>query len=352
METKTTIQTTPTSDNQFVSDIIQIIRNGKDKAYAAVNASMIATYWNIGRRIVLEEQKGELRAEYGTQLLKKLSIELTKEIGKGFTERNLRNFRLFYLQFPDYEIWHACVPNLTWTHFRALLSVENKDARYWYMNEAASENWSSRTLDRNVGSQYYFRLLQSQHKKPVIREMQEKTADYQKDNHEFIKNPFIAEFLGLSSNIDYTESKLESSILTHIQKFLLELGKGYAFVARQQHISTDAGDFYIDLVFYNYLLKAFLLIDLKTTKITHQDVGQMDMYVRMYDDLKRTEGDNPTIGLILCTETSKDIAKYSVLHENPQFFAAKYLTYLPSEEDLKREIEKQKEIFQIQQCEI
>ena len=262
METKNTIQTTPTSDNQFVSDIIQIIRNGKDKAYAAVNASMIATYWNIGRRIVLEEQKGELRAEYGAQLLKKLSIELTKEIGKGFTERNLRNFRLFYLQFPDYEIWHACVPNLTWTHFRALLSVENKDARYWYMNEAASENWSSRTLDRNVGSQYYFRLLQSQHKEPVIREMQEKTADYQKDNHEFIKNPFIAEFLGLSSNIDYTESKLESSILTHIQKFLLELGKGYAFVARQQHISTDAGDFYIDLVFYNYLLKAFLLIEL------------------------------------------------------------------------------------------
>ena len=261
-ETKTTIQTTPTSDNQFVSDIIQIIRNGKDKAYAAVNTSMIATYWNIGRRIVLEEQKGELRAEYGTQLLKKLSIELTKEIGKGFTERNLRNFRLFYLQFPDYEIWHACVPNLTWTHFRALLSVENKDARYWYMNEAASENWSSRALERNVGSQYYFRLLQSQHKEPVIREMQEKTADYQKDNHEFIKNPFIAEFLGLSSNIDYTESKLESSILTHIQKFLLELGKGYAFVARQQHISTDAGDFYIDLVFYNYLLKAFLLIEL------------------------------------------------------------------------------------------
>lgn len=217
------------------------------------------------------------------------------------------------------------------------------------MHEAASENWNVRTLDRNVGSQYYFRLLRSQHEALVIREMQEKTADYQKDKHEFLKNPFIAEFLGLPSNIEFTESKLESSILTHIQKFLLELGKGYAFVARQQHISTDAGDFYIDLVFYNYLLKAFLL---KTTKITHQDVGQMDMYVRMYDDLKRTEGDNPTIGLILCTETSKDIAKYSVLHENPQLFAAKYLTYLPSEEDLKREIEKQKEIFQIQQGEV
>ena len=339
------------TDSRLVADILQIVSDGRDRAYAAVNVSMVETYWNVGRRIVQEEQKGELRAEYGTQLLKGLSARLTKELGKGFTERNLRNFRSFYLQFPDYEIWHARVPNLTWTHFRSLLSVENKEARYWYMNESASENWSSRTLDRNIGSQYYYRLLQSQHKEPVIREMQQKTADYQKDKHEFIKNPVVAEFLGLSSNIDFTESNLESSILTHIQKFLLELGKGYAFVARQQHISTDVGDFYIDLVFYNYLLKAFLLIDLKTTKITHQDVGQMDMYVRMYDELKRTEGDNPTIGLILCSETSKDIAKYSVLHENSQLFAAKYLTYLPSEEDLRREIETQKEIFQIQQGE-
>lgn len=292
-----------------------------------------------------------MRAEYGAQLLKTLAGHLTHEFGKGFTERNLRNFRQFYIQFPDYEIWHASVPNLTWTHFRSLLPVDNRDARYWYMNEAASENWNVRTLDRNIGSQYYYRLLRSQHKEPVIREMKEKTAEFQKDKHEFIKNPIVAEFLGLSSNIDFTESKLESSILTHIQKFLLELGKGYAFVARQQHISTDVGDFYIDLVFYNYILKAFLLIDLKTSKITHQDVGQMDMYVRMYDNLKRTEGDNPTIGLILCTETSKDIARYSVLHDNPQLFAAKYLTCLPSEDELKREIEKQKEIFQIQQGE-
>lgn len=220
------------------------------------------------------------------------------------------------------------------------------------MNEAAREGWNVRTLDRNVGSQYYFRLLQSQHKEPVVREMEQNTAEFQADKHEFLKNPVVAEFLGLPGNFEFTESKLESAILTHIQKFLLELGKGYAFVARQQHISTDAGDFYIDLVFYNYYLKAFLLIDLKTTKISHQDVGQMDMYVRMYDELKRTDGDNPTIGLILCTETSKDIAKYSVLHENPQLFAAKYLTYLPSEEELKREIERQKEIFQIQQGEL
>lgn len=339
------------SDSKFVSDIIDIILHGRDDAYKAVNESMVKTYWSIGKRIVEEEQHGELRAEYGTQLLKNLSEVLTTSFGKGFTERNLRYFRQFYVLFPDFEIWHARVPNLTWTHFRSLLSVDNSDARYWYLNEAASENWNSRTLDRNIGSQYYFRLLQSQHKEPVVQEMKEKTAELQADKHAFIKNPVVAEFLGLSSNIDFTESKLESAILTHIQKFLLELGKGYAFVARQQHISTDAGDFYIDLVFYNYLLKAFLLIDLKTTKITHQDVGQMDMYVRMYDDLKRTDGDNPTIGLILCTETSKDIAKYSVLHENPQLFAAKYLTYLPSEEELKREIERQKEIFQIQQGE-
>lgn len=206
----------------------------------------------------------------------------------------------------------SCVPNLKWTHFRSLITVDNPEARNWYMNEAASENWNSRTLDRNIVSQYFYRLLQSQHKEPVVQEMREKTAEFQSDQHEFIKNPVVAEFLGLSSNIYFTESKLESAILTHIQKFLLELGKGYAFVARQQHISTDAGDFYIDLVFYNYLLKAFLLID----------VREMDMYVRMYDELRRTEGDNHTIGLILCTETSKDIAKYSVLHENPQLFAA------------------------------
>lgn len=338
-------------ESKFVSDIIDIIANGRNEAYKAVNEAMVNTYWAVGKRIVEEEQHGRPRAEYGTQLLKNLSAALTQYFGKGFTERNLRNFRQFYLLFPDYEIWHAQVPNLTWTHFRCLLSVESAEARYWYMNEAAAENWNSRTLDRNIGSQYYYRLLQSQHKESVVQEMKGKTAEFQADRHEFIKNPVVAEFLGLSSNLDFSESGLERAILTHLQKFLLELGKGYAFVARQQHISTDAGDFYIDLVFYNYLLKAFLLIDLKTSKITHQDVGQMDMYVRMYDDLKRSVGDNPTIGLILCTETSKDIARYSVLHENPQLFAAKYLTYLPSEEDLKREIERQKEMFQIQQGE-
>ena len=217
------------------------------------------------------------------------------------------------------------------------------------MKEASSEAWSVRTLDRNIGSQYYHRLLASQNKDAVKTEMKTLTSPMQTDKLEFIKNPVVAEFLGLTNNSDFTESQLEQSILTHLQKFLMELGKGYAFVARQQHIATDAGDYFIDLVFYNYILKCFVLIDLKTTQISHQDVGQMDMYVRMYDDLKRSEGDNPTIGILLCSETSQDIARYSVLHGNEQLFAAKYLTYLPTEEQLRTEIEAQKEIFRLQQ---
>ena len=212
------------------------------------------------------------------------------------------------------------------------------------------ETWSVRTLRRNIASQYYYRLLQSQNKIVVENEMKEITAPMQKDKLEFIKNPVVAEFLGLAPNSDFSESQLEGSIISHLQKFIMEMGKGYAFVARQQHIHTDMGDFYIDLVFYNYILKCFLLIDLKTTQISHQDVGQMDMYVRMYDELKRTDGDNPTIGLILCSKTSEDMAKYSILKENKQLFQAKYLTYLPTEEQLRHEIERQKEIFMQQQA--
>ena len=334
---------------QFVQEIRQIIENGRKAAYGAVNAAMIQTYWRIGQRIVEQEQNGADRAEYGTRVIQILSGELTKEYGKGFDERRLRDYRQFYLYFKDLEIWHSRVPNLTWTHYRALLRVTDESARAWYLNEASSEQWSVRTLDRNISSQYYYRLLQSQSDEPVKTEMQQLTKDYRNDRLEFIKNPVVAEFLGLSSNLDYTESALEQSIITHIRKFLLELGKGYAFVARQQHIRTELDDYYIDLVFYNYILKCFILVDLKTTKITHQDIGQMDMYVRMYDDLKRSAEDNPTLGIILCTETDADVAKYSVLNEGKQLFAAKYLTYLPSEEDLKREIERQKQIFRLQQ---
>ena len=281
--------------------------------------------------------------------MQELAKILTLEFGKGFDDRRLRDYRQFYLYFPDGEIWHARVPNLTWTHFRSLLRVPDTEARAWYLKEASSEAWSVRTLDRNIGSQYYHRLLASQNKDAVKTEMKTLTSPMQTDKLEFIKNPVVAEFLGLTNNSDFTENQLEQSILTHLQKFLMELGKGYAFVARQQHIATDAGDYFIDLVFYNYILKCFVLIDLKTTQISHQDVGQMDMYVRMYDDLKRSEGDNPTIGILLCSETSQDIARYSVLHGNEQLFAAKYLTYLPTEEQLRTEIEAQKEIFRLQQ---
>jgi predicted nuclease of restriction endonuclease-like (RecB) superfamily len=226
--------------------------------------------------------------------------------------------------------------------------VTNDDARYWYANEAAKEMWSVRTLERNVGSQYYFRLLQSPKKEAVIAEMKQLTATYQADKLEVMKNPVVAEFLQLPTNSDFTESDLEKAILKHLRSFILEMGRGFAFMYEQYHLATSGGDYFIDLVFYNVVLKCYFLIDLKTTRITHQDVGQMDMYIRMFDELKRTEGDNPTIGLLLCAETDEDIARYSVLNGNEQLFAAKYLTYLPTEEELRREIEQQKEFFLLQ----
>ena len=347
MPTKTNLQTTFAPN--LLKDLRDIIASGRAVAYASVNAAMIDTYWKIGRRIVEEEQHGRRRAEYGTGLLNELSAVLTAEFGKGYEARKLRDYRQFYLYFPQGKIWHSRVPNLTWTHYRTLLRVADETARSWYLNEASRESWSVRTLDRNISSQYYHRLLASQNKAPVVAEMKEITAPMQADKLEFIKNPVVAEFLGLAPNVDFTETKLEQSIITHLQKFLIELGKGYAFVARQQHIATDAGDYFIDLVFYNYILKCFVLIDLKTARITHQDVGQMDMYVRMYDELKRSEDDNPTIGILLCSETSEDIARYSVLHDSKQLFASKYLTYLPTKEELRKEIETQKELFRLQQ---
>ena len=339
------------SDNIF-KDASLIIEQSRSYAYRAVNVAMIQRNWLLGKRIAIEELKGESRAEYGKEVVVKLADYLTENYGKGFAKTNLYQFAQFYKCFPD--IFHAVSGkslSLAWTHYRALLRVTDDAARNWYMNEAISEGWSSRTLDRNIASQYYYRLLQSQAKEAVRDEMQALTADFQNDKLEFIKNPVVAEFLGLSPNSDFTETKLEASIITHIQKFVMELGKGYAFVARQQHIRTDMGDYFIDLVFYNYILKCFLLVDLKTSRITHQDVGQMDMYVRMYDQLKRTEGDNPTIGLILCSETSEDMARYSVMHDNERLFQAKYLTFLPTVEQLREEIELQKSVFQSQQGE-
>ena len=243
---------------------------------------------------------------------------------------------------------NACVHNLNWTHFRAFLRVSDENARLWYMNEAANESWSSRTLDRNISTQYYYRLIQSPKKEEVMNEMLQKTSETQKNKFELLKSPIVAEFLGFKNEDSYIESDLESAILTHIRDFLMEMGKGFAFVARQQHIVTETEDYFIDLVFYNIELKCYVLIDLKMGKITHQDVGQIDMYVRMYDELKCKEGDNPTLGILLCAETDEDIARYSVLHDNDRLFMSKYLTYLPTKEQLKAEIERQKEIFYMQ----
>lgn len=333
---------------QLVDDVKLIVERGLREAYDNVNTVAIRTYWLIGKRIVEEEQHGQRRAEYGSRLIAMLANELSAEFSKGFTARDLRNYRQLYLSFSDLEIWYTRVPNLSWSHYRTLLSVVDDDARYWYIREASAESWSVRTLARNVGSQYYYRLLQSPKKEAVVNEMLQLTAPLRDEPQGFLKDPVVAEFLQLPSNASFTESELEKAILRHLKDFLLEMGRGFAFMAEQYHISTDAGDFFVDLVFYNVVLKCYLLIDLKTKKVTHQDVGQMDMYVRMFDDLKRTDGDNPTIGLLLCADTSKDIAQYSILHENKQLYAAKYLTYLPSEEVLRREIEQQKEIFYLQ----
>ncbi|BAR50597.1 hypothetical protein TFKS16_0262 [Tannerella forsythia KS16] len=333
----------------LLSDARQIIDEARTVAYSAINLTLVQRNWLLGKRISEESLKGEDRAKYGAEIIKKLAKQLTAEYGNGFTKTNLYSFMDFYRAFPD--IFHTHVENsLHWSHYRTLLQVTDPVAREWYMNEAIRETWSVRTLQRNISSQYYHRLLQSQHKELVEKEMLQITAPLQKtDKLEFVKNPVVAEFLGLASLPDFTETELETAIINNLQKFLMELGKGFAFVARQQHIHTGKDDYYIDLVFYNYILKCFCLFDLKTTKVSHQDIGQMDMYVRMYDELKRNEGDNPTMGIILCADTDEDIARYSILHGNEQLFASKYKLYLPSEEELRAEIETQKQLFYLQQ---
>lgn len=295
--------------------------------------------------------QGENRAEYGSRVIERLSEELTSIYGKGFTKSSLYSCYSFYKAYP--QIFQTASGKsdirLSWSHYTVLLQVEDLAARDWYEKEAAEQTWSVRTLQRNVSSQYYYRMLRTQNEDVVEQEMKELTVGYQNDRLEFIKNPVIAEFLGFSGNTDFTESELEKSILSNLQNFLMEMGKGYAFVGRQQHIHTEKQDYYIDLVFYNYILKCFVLIDLKTEKISHQDVGQMDMYIRMYDELKRGEEDGPTIGIVLCSDTDEDIARYSVMHGNEQLFASKYKLYLPTEEELRAEIETQKAIFYLQQ---
>ena len=328
--------------NEFYQSVAEILRTARANAYRTINFTMVEAYWNVGRMIVEEEQKGKERAEYGTFIIRNLSIRLSEEFGKGFAEQSLRNMRQFFLCF---EIRSALRSELRWTHYKMLIRVENEAARAWYLTEAADRNWSTRALDRQINSLYYDRMLMSRDKAPVIEEMREKTAALAPAPQDFIKDPYVLEFLGLKDNPGFRESDLEQAIIGKLQAFMLELGKGFAFVARQQRISTETRDFFVDLVFYNYILKCFVLVDLKTGELTHQDIGQMDMYVRLYEDKYKSPDDNPTIGIILCTEKDHTVVKYSVLNESRQLFASKYRLYLPTEEELRVEIERERELI-------
>ena len=329
------------NDNLYLN-IKNILQSARDNAYRQVNFIMVEAYWNIGQQIVEEEQNGKDRAEYGSYLIKELSSKLSKDFGTGFSKQNLWNMRQFYSYFP---ILSSLRRELSWTHYKMILRVENKNARDWYADEAVASNWSTRALERQIGTFYYERIISSKEKQPVINEAKENTKDLQLISKDIIKDPYVLEFLDLKQNNAFYESDLESALIEKIQDFLLELGRGFAFVSRQKRIKTEISDFYIDLVFYNYMLKCFVIIDLKRGKLTHQDVGQMDMYVRMYDDIEKAENDNPTIGIILCADKDNTVVKYSVLNDNENLFVSKYQLYLPSEEELKAEIER--DVFEL-----
>lgn len=326
--------------DSFIADIRAIIEEGRRQAFATAGQIAILTYWHIGRRIVEEEQQGKARANYGKGLIPALADRLSTEYGTGYGKRNLAYYRKFYLEFSDLEILHTRVQNLNWSHIRRILSVSNPDAREWYLTTAANDRWSVKTLDRNIATQYYERRLAAQ-REDIAPPMPQNESD----PLEYIKNPMVAEFMGFHRDNNYSESQLEQALVDNLEKFILELGRGFAFVERQQHIITDTADFYIDLVFYNFKMKRFVIFELKTHKLTHQAIGQLDMYVRMYDDLVKGADDAPTIGVLLCTDTDSTIARYSVLHDNDQLYAAKYMTYMPTEEELRNEIEQQKRFF-------
>lgn len=323
----------------FLGDVRTIIEQGRSQAYAAAGTCAILTYWNVGRRIVEEQLHGEARAQYGTRLIQNLSEELMPLYGSNYSKRNLDYYRKFYLCFNDLQIVNTRVHNLDWSHIRRLLSVGDPQARLWYLDTASKDRWSVRTLDRNIATHYYERRLAAQ-----VEEDAQQPTDKQSPL-EYIKNPMVAEFMGFHPNTSYTETELEQALIDNLEKFIMELGRGFAFVERQQHIATDTADFYIDLVFYNFKMKRFVIFELKTHTLRHQDIGQLDMYVRMYDDLVKGDDDLPTIGVLLCTDTDSTIARYSVLHDNDQLYAAKYMAYMPTEEELRREIEQQKQFF-------
>lgn len=321
------------SEDSLFQSVKEIITQSREKVFRIANSTLLLTYRQIGNRIVEDEQKGKEHAEYGKHTLKNLSRKLTLEFGKGFDESNLRNMKSFYNSFPICDAWHH---ELSWTHYRLLTRLNNPDKINYYINGSIQNNWNYRDLKRQINSLAYERVLE--HKKSPDETI-----------HSVLKDPYIFEFLELNPNEKSSEKDIETAIIDHIQKFLLEFGKRFAFVARHQHISTAISDFYIDLVFYNYILKCFVIIDLKTGELSHQDIGQIDMYVRMYDDLKRNEGDNPTIGILLCSEKDETIVKYSVLNDRNNVFASKYLLYLPKEEELKHIIDQDRIRFELDQ---
>ncbi len=325
----------------LLEDIKTLLLISRQHLQQTVNTTMVQTYWNIGRLIVEDEQSGKERARYGKRQLESIAETLTREFGRGFDARNLRNMRQFYNTFP---IWQSVNAKLSWTHYVRLMRIENNEAREWYITESIENSWSARALDRQISKLYYERLLSSKERLPLKQEAQGKTKPLQVDTKDMLRDPYIFDFLNLPHQ-SLLESNLEQALMDNLQKFLLELGRGFAFVSRQQRLHVEEQDFYIDLVFYNFKLKCFLLIDLKLGKLTHQDVGQMDTYVRVYDRFHKGEDDNPTIGLILCSEKSEAVAKYSVLSDSKQLFSSKYLPFLPSEDELQSELQRERNLL-------
>ena len=324
---------TSTDEQQFYKDVRFILQQAREEAYNRANGIMTYAYWNVGRRIVEQEQYGEKKARYGSYLINNLSKLLSDEFGAGFSVANLRNCRQFYLTFPEKSYGFSIAGKISWSHLRNIMRISDEEERNFYLDEVLAESWSVRALERNIKSGYYKRMLSTQ------------LSGKENKSLEFVKDPFVLEFMGIAQDKRQLESDLETAIINNLQKFLLEMGKGFSFVGRQMRICTETADFYIDLVFYNFILKCFVIIDLKTKKLTHQDIGQMDMYVRMFDDLKRGEDDNPTIGIIFCTDRDETIVKYSVLHESQQIFASKYMTVLPTVEELQKELERNQLIY-------
>jgi len=334
-------QQPPSLQQEFYSQIREVIEQARGKAYRAVNFIMVEAYWNVGRLIVEEEQKGETRAGYGEEIVVEVSKRLTTEFGKGFDPSNLWHMKSFYLSFPKLE---ALRRELTWTHYRLLLKVEKEEARKYYLEEAIASNWSTRQLERQINSFYYERLLSSKNRALLKKETNK--LEMQARPEDLIKDPLVLEFLNVKRDAKLQEKDLESLLISKLQDFLLELGRGFSFVGRQHRISADTEHFYIDLVFYNYVLKCFILIDLKIGRLTHQDIGQMDFYVRYFEDKMRGKGDNPTIGIVLCSEKNETIVKYSMLKGSKRLFASKYKLHLPTEAELKKELEHERELIE------